>query len=799
MVSRRQFLQYGVAAGLVVTPTTKRVARATDEGWIEAWCDLTDKSTAVTAAQVETASPARFSTPLPIPRVLEAADADGERDLYRITARYAEREVVPGTTTRIWGYEGEWPGPTIVARRGRLVTVEHRNELDIGTSVHLHGAHTSPDSDGHPNDVIRPGAVKTYRYPNDQPTATLWYHDHIHHGTARSVYHGLAAFYLLTDPEEESLGLPSGERDIPLVIQDRTFTADGSLLYPEGQTNGFFGETICVNGAPWPYLAADQARYRLRILNGSNARQYRLSLSNGAPLTLIGTDGGLLPASTEVPYVEVSPAERVEVVVDLSGVPVGTRVVLRNERGDGALADVLAFDVVTAAGDTSRVPTSLRAVPALGAASVVRDVSLTLEDGVWVIDGKPFDPLRVDEFPKLGATEEWRITAPVDRSPMPHPFHIHLVMFQVLDRNGAAPAPWERGWKDTVTVAPGDTVRLKARFGSFTGTFVYHCHNLEHEDHDMMAQFKVVDLPRLAGEGRIETAAAIADATFQPGVEVVYVATAVTFPDALAAGPVTGTSETSRGPILLTSGPTLPTATRDAIERLSPKRIVVLGGTSAVPGSIERELERYAPVDRIAGATRYATAAAISAAHFERAERVYVATGESFADALAGGAAAADQGVPLLLVQRDAVPDHTTRELRRLRPSQIVVLGGASAVSSAVERELRSFAGNVRRIAGQTRYATAAAVSRAMFPQAVVAYVATGTGFADALAGVPAAREERAPLLLVAPEGIPDVVRDELVRLSPRRIVILGGPTAVSAEIENRLAQLLPDNVQIVV
>jgi putative cell wall-binding protein/glucose/arabinose dehydrogenase len=292
---------------------------------------------------------------------------------------------------------------------------------------------------------------------------------------------------------------------------------------------------------------------------------------------------------------------------------------------------------------------------------------------------------------------------------------------------------------------------------------------------------------RLAGPGRVETAASVSQATFAPGVPVAYVARADGFADALAGGPA---AARQRGPVLLVSPGSVPAATTAELERLRPQRIVVLGGVDAVSDGVKAELQRHAPVERIAGNDRYATAADVSRLHFMPGVAVaYVATGQNFPDALAGGAAAAAAGGPLLLVRGDGVPEASAAELRRLRPQRIVVLGGATAVSAATEEALRSF-GSVERRQGDDRYATAAAVSAAAFPAGVgTVYVATGRDFPDALSAVPAAGASASPLLLVDRDRVPAAVESELSRLAPRRIVVLGGPTAVTAEAQTGLAQ----------
>lgn len=293
---------------------------------------------------------------------------------------------------------------------------------------------------------------------------------------------------------------------------------------------------------------------------------------------------------------------------------------------------------------------------------------------------------------------------------------------------------------------------------------------------------------RLSGEDRAATAAAVSSSSFGTGVERVYVASGSGYADALAAGPAAGRA---KAPVLLVERDRLPDSTRAEIERLSPQRLVVLGGDAAVGADVERRLRALAPrLDRISGGDRYGTAAAIAAGHFAAGVPVvYIASGEGFADALAAGPAAAAQGGPVLLVRRDAIPEATASQLRRLAPGRIVVLGGTQAVSDLVATQLRLFtAGEVRRLRGPDRYGTAAAVTAHAFTRRVdTIYVATGASFADALAGAPAAVQDGAPLLLVEGDRLPAPAAAELDRLRPRRIVILGGERSVSLRLEREL------------
>ncbi|HSI99153.1 MAG TPA: cell wall-binding repeat-containing protein [Patescibacteria group bacterium] len=299
---------------------------------------------------------------------------------------------------------------------------------------------------------------------------------------------------------------------------------------------------------------------------------------------------------------------------------------------------------------------------------------------------------------------------------------------------------------------------------------------------------------RVAGANRYDTAAALSRSAFSPGVPVAYVATGTSFPDALAGGPA---AARTGGPMLLTTPNELPSATAAELARLKPSKIVVLGGTSAVSAAVANRLAAYATtgvVQRLSGADRYATAARVSAATFAPGVAVaYVATGASFPDALAGGVAAGRQGGPVLLVAKNALPAATAGELGRLKAKKIIVLGGTSAVSDGVLATLRSYtAGGVTRLSGADRYATAVAVSRASTgpdaPRTV--YIATGAAFPDGLAATPIAARGGGPLLIVPPSGLTDVIRAELRRLNPPRVVIVGGTSVVSATVANQIAAL---------
>jgi putative cell wall-binding protein len=299
---------------------------------------------------------------------------------------------------------------------------------------------------------------------------------------------------------------------------------------------------------------------------------------------------------------------------------------------------------------------------------------------------------------------------------------------------------------------------------------------------------------RIAGGDRYSTAAAISRARFGRGAATVYIATGGSFPDALAGSP---SAAKANGPILLTATSKLPSSTAAELDRLNPSKIVILGGTGSVSSAVASRLAAYAPtVVRWAGADRFATAAAISRNTFARGVPVaYVSTGATFPDALSGGAIAGRNGGPILLVKKTALPGATATELARLKPGKIVILGGTGAVSNAVASALARYtSGGVSRLAGADRYATSVQVSRASYGSAGsdTAFVATGGNFPDGLAGGPVAALVPGPLLLVSPTSLPTSVGNELSRLHPDTVIVLGGTGSVSSTVVQRIDARLP-------
>ena len=434
-----------------------------------------------------------FQADLPRPPVLQPVHTTATVQRYEIAMREATAEILPGYETPIMGYQGIFPGPTIRARRGRRTVIRQTNELSDHVSVHLHGGLVPESSDGGLHDYhIAPGAARTYYYPNEQPQSTLWYHDHVHGMVGEHLNAGLTAFYVLSDADDRKYGLPSGgARDVPLMIQDRSFLDDGSFAYAQNLGAGFFGDTILVNGAIAPRMRVQRRLYRLRFLNASNARCYELVLGNNRPMHQIATDGGLLPAPVTRRRIPLAPAERAEVLVDFSQFSAGSELILRNVIGEPSTTAVMRFDVAGKAGKRARIPKRLGKLGKLPPTAATQDVTLNFQDdpAEWQINGMGFEEDRIDWHPQLGTAEVWRF---INDSEHAHPMHLHGCHFRVVAIDGKAPTGADRGWKDTVHVLPGQTIAVKPHFKQYAGRYVMHCHTAEHSDVAMMAIMEIM-------------------------------------------------------------------------------------------------------------------------------------------------------------------------------------------------------------------------------------------------------------------------------------------------------------------
>jgi spore coat protein A, manganese oxidase len=455
-------------------------------------------------------------------------------DYYKIEQKPTQVEFIKGVKTTMWGYNGLVPGPTIRVYQdsyvntgqSRRVVMQQINNLPAKhptmgyvpwTSTHLHGSPSKPQFDGYAGDLTDPGEWKNYMYPNNCSPRTLWYHDHGVHHTAQNVYMGLAAQYHLVDEQlERDLGIPRYDREkarlgrpqyeFPLIISDVMFAGNGQLMWDDDGESGLYGDVILVNGVPWPTMKVEPRKYRFRVLNGSLARGYTLKLSNGKPFQVIATDGGFMHRPQTVTTLTIGMAERYEIVIDFADLK-GTKVQLlnggvKNARDYDHTGKVMQFEVGTTVTSTdgNTVPSTLGAphpVMTLDPATskATRRLRLERSNGLWVVNGETWDDVVKTRYEHVFAKVEPRSTEiwEVENSSGGwfHPLHVHLVDFQVLSRNGRPPRPEELGPKDVVYVGEGEIVRLLLHFEHEEGRYMIHCHNLSHEDHDMMTQYQV--------------------------------------------------------------------------------------------------------------------------------------------------------------------------------------------------------------------------------------------------------------------------------------------------------------------
>jgi spore coat protein A len=472
----------------------------------------------------------RFVDPLPIPAVATQHRLEMSEVMVKV-----HRDLPP---TRMWGYNGTSPGPTIESRSGKSAAIEWVNNLphkhflpidhnlhgaekdkpEVRAVVHVHGAKAPPESDGYPEDWYVPGKSATYTYPNRQEPATLWYHDHAMGINRLNIYAGLFGMYLIRDDFEDALNLPKGRYEIPLMIYDRSFRRDGSLDYPTSGTPDMpwvpeaFGEAMLVNGKLFPYLDVEPRKYRFRLLNAANGRFFHLSLSNGQKFMQIGTDQGLMPAPLLLDSFVIAPAERFDLILDFSP-RAGERIVLKSDA-----FEIMQFRVSkTPVHDDSSLPAALRPVPKTPEASAIKTRRIPLlefksptgDSMTMLLGGNHWD-MPVTENPTLDTVEIWELINTTEDS---HPIHLHLVRFQILDRRSfdepmyysrrqlrytsppEPPEPFEAGWKDTIRAHSKMITRIIVKFEGYAGRYVWHCHVLEHEDNEMMRPYDVLPRP----------------------------------------------------------------------------------------------------------------------------------------------------------------------------------------------------------------------------------------------------------------------------------------------------------------
>ena len=457
---------------------------------------------------------APFSAPLPIPRLVDAAKQGNTVNLKVMSGRHA---FVRGKPTRTYGYSAPILGPVIRIRRGDEIEMTVENALDTVTTVHWHGLLVSGDNDGGPQQLICPGGRWRPVLKIDQPAATLWFHPHPHHDTARQIYMGLTGMIIVDDGTDARLGLPRtfGTDDLPLILQDRTFDSDGSIQY---ETDGLAivygarGDTVIVNGAIAPVAKVPRGLVRLRLLNAANAQNFELRFSDQRTFHVIASDGGFLPAPVAVAQLRISPAERFEVLVDFAnGKAVALETGPDEEMGEfGRLAPdgsadyvpVMRFEPTTTKPLIQEMPARLVELSPASQASAVRRRQFIVSSGVCMnrmqagehadmvaltgINGQTFDMERIDVETKVGTSEIWEVVS----AGMAHPFHIHGALFRILSISGAPPPAHLTGWKDIVLVE--DRAELLVTFNQLATRqhpFMYHCHILEHEEAGLMGQY----------------------------------------------------------------------------------------------------------------------------------------------------------------------------------------------------------------------------------------------------------------------------------------------------------------------
>jgi len=517
-LSRRDVLKLGLLGSAALILPVERIARAKG---VESLAKL----------------PTPFTLPFKRPPAIDLrASANGGVAVNRLdmTMRQVNVPILgpAAPTTPWWAYTGPNGeiNPTIHVDKGQPLTVFQHNKLpathpDHGytalTSVHLHGSASLPQYDGYASDTIAPGQTKRYEYPNAQGARTLWYHDHGVHRTAQNAYSGLAAQYHLHDEMEYESGVPMGEFDAPLIFRDALFYRDGRLLWDDNGQSSLMGDVMLVNGTPWPVMHVEKRRYRFRMLNGAMSRSLDISLSNPrAKMWVIATDGGFMPKPVQVDRFRLGMAERYEVIIDFTDCPDNAEIVMRT----GDLPNNVEFDHtdklmkfrvgVGPARDlrTNEIPSSFYTprTPRPGGAYCGPDEIMGLTEamavkrrtlefvrkhGMWTVNGQTWDDIVASDYrlvaadPEPNSIEVWDF---VNKSGgWFHPIHVHLVDFRIVSRNGQAPFAYENGPKDVAYVGENETVRVVAKFGPHEGRYMIHCHNLVHEDHDMMHQFRV--------------------------------------------------------------------------------------------------------------------------------------------------------------------------------------------------------------------------------------------------------------------------------------------------------------------
>ncbi|KAH4076860.1 hypothetical protein HBH50_011540 [Parastagonospora nodorum] len=460
-----------------------------------------------------------FQNPLPIPPdkavqyTYTNKTTGNQIDFYEVDVKPFEQQVYAGKKpARLVGYDGISPGPTFRMTKGREAVVRFRNYGDKDLSVHLHGSYSRAAFDGWAEDTTKYGEYKDYYYPNSQSARTLWYHDHAIHHTAENAYFGQAGFYILHDPAEDKLGLPSGKYDLPLALSAKQYNQDGTLFDPKDETTSLWGDVIHVNGQPWPFHSVEPRKHRLRWLDASISRTFKLTFVDDSgkevPFQMIGSDTGLLTKPVTSSNLEISMAERWEMIFDFSAFA-GKNITVKNARDvqhdedynstDKVMRFVVGKDAPKDTSNNGNPPTDLRTVPfpPNNGGKIDRSFKFHRSNGEWQVNGVTFADVknRILAKPPRGAIEIWQLEN--GAGGWSHPVHIHLVDFQILSRTGGKRGVLnyeKEALKDVVLLGEGETVTVIARYAPYDGVYMFHCHNLIHEDHDMMAAFNVTEL-----------------------------------------------------------------------------------------------------------------------------------------------------------------------------------------------------------------------------------------------------------------------------------------------------------------
>lgn len=426
---------------------------------------------------------------LTFPEILTPSEKDGNHVTYELTAQEGKMTFIDGVETNTYGYNGDFLGPTLRLTKGQEVTIKLTNKLAEPTTFHWHGLEISGDADGGPHAEIQPGETKTITFTVDQMAATLWYHPHPMGKTAEQVYKGLAGLLYIDDEKSENLSIPNeyGVNDFPIILQDRAFI-NGKIQYEDvANTMSTLGDTVMINGVVNPKIDVQNGKIRLRILNGSNARNYQLHFNNDLPFWLIATDGGFVNEAKTMTTLALGAGERAEIVVDVSKLA-NQQIILMDDETNLLPIHVTtggaASELATTLNDTSSSKELLKMEP-------TKQITLEGMTNNFLINGQTYDMDRIDFKQKQGVTEVWEIENIISaEGGMAHPFHVHGTQFTVLSVDGEAPDESLQGYKDTVTIQPNQKIRIAISF-PYKGIYMFHCHILEHEDAGMMGQIEV--------------------------------------------------------------------------------------------------------------------------------------------------------------------------------------------------------------------------------------------------------------------------------------------------------------------